>query len=339
MADMGERAYGNKGLAAPGCDHLTLYVNARFAWDAEQDIEKVLSEYYENFYGPAAKEMKAALEFAQAKYTRIDQSRPGGRCNPANVPLQTTIKLLELLHKAREAAGDTIYGQRIDVLISELPDLEKSREELKALQEKGDPRDNAPVIEAYNLKDKENSKEYKLLRTAIMGNKPDLDTTFNVKWTEKSLTFDIRCEEPDMGSIKVGENVWDGDSIVLLIESPYHSYYQIEVDSNGRLYDADREGFVVPAWYSMADVKVEKGKDYWAAKVTLPIAILGEEGAEGDPMNYVVSSRIKPGQEWFLNIGRRRPRDNARKTYVLGAGGGGGRSMLARDAFSKLVFK
>ena len=95
---------------------------------------------------------------------------------------------------------------------------------------------------------------------------------------------------------QVGEQVWEGDSIVLLLESPYHSYYQIEVDTEGRMFDADREGFVVPQWYSMADVEIEKGTDYWTAKITLPIAILGEEGAEGDPMNYVVSSRIEAGQ-------------------------------------------
>ena len=42
----------------PGTNHLNLYVNARFLWDADQDIEKVLDEYYEGFYGPAAEEMR-----------------------------------------------------------------------------------------------------------------------------------------------------------------------------------------------------------------------------------------------------------------------------------------
>lgn len=63
----------------------------------------------------------------------------------------------------------------------------------------------------------------------------------------------------------------------------------------------------------MADVKIEKGKDYWTARITIPIALVGEEGAEGDPMNCVVSPRIKLGQEWFFNLARRRPREEGRK--------------------------
>ncbi|MCA1810007.1 MAG: DUF4838 domain-containing protein, partial [Lentisphaerae bacterium] len=110
--------------AAPGCDHLNLYVQARFLWDADQDIEKMLAEYYEIFYGPAAKEMKTAFDFAEAKYSRTDKSGNRNRCNPQNVPLSDRVKLLELLHKARNVAGDKVYGKRIDVIISELPDIE-----------------------------------------------------------------------------------------------------------------------------------------------------------------------------------------------------------------------
>ena len=149
----------------------------------------------------------------------------------------------------------------------------------------------------------------------------DVRTTFSVNWTEKSLVFNVRCEEPDMKSIKLGDKVWEGDSIVLLLESPYHSYYQIEVAPDGRIFDADRAGYVVTNWKSMADANIETGKDHWAAEITIPIALIGEEGAEADPMNYVVSSRVEPGQEWFFNLARRRPREGDRHslsaTYVL----------------------
>ncbi|MCA1810006.1 MAG: hypothetical protein LC725_11250, partial [Lentisphaerae bacterium] len=197
-------------------------------------------------------------------------------------------------------------------------------------------------IEAYNLNSNVESKTYKLLERLSLRIKPEVDTFFTVKWTEKSLVFDIRCEEPDMRLIQKAKNIWDGDSIVLLIESPYHSYYHIEIDPEGRIFDADRWGSIEPRWESMADVKIEKGKDYWTANISIPIAIVGEEGAEGDPLNYVVAPRIKPGSEWFFNIARRRPREregdkfSLQETHVLCKKG---RVMFKPEEFAKLLIK
>ncbi|MCA1808926.1 MAG: DUF4838 domain-containing protein, partial [Lentisphaerae bacterium] len=86
---------------SPGKDHLTLYVQSRFFWDVDQNLDALLDEYYTLFYGPASEEMREALEFAEANYSRTDGSRSGGRCNPANVPLSLQVKLGELLETAR----------------------------------------------------------------------------------------------------------------------------------------------------------------------------------------------------------------------------------------------
>lgn len=345
IGECGEVSQTGGRWAAPGCDHLALYVQARFLWDVDQDVEAILAEYYKQFYGPAADEMETALEFAQEKYSRTDVSTVRGRTNPQNVPLADRVKLLELLAAAREAAGDTVYGQRIDVIIGELPELALLQQELEVLREKGDPRADAPQIIAYKQGDDTRMGEtYKLEHRLFRYRAPpEVDTTFSVSWTEKSLIFDIRCEEPDMESIKIGESVWEGDSIVLIIESPYHSYYQIEVDPNGRIFDADRSTIV--RWQSMADVKVEKGDDYWRAIISIPVALVGEEGAEGDPMNYVVAPRIQPGSEWFFNLARRHPREgdhrhSLQETYVLCREEGRlNRTIHNPDIFAKLIFK
>src|SRR4029077_20655617 len=41
--------------------HLNLYVTTRLWWDAGQDVDALLEEYYTLYYGPARKEMKAFL--------------------------------------------------------------------------------------------------------------------------------------------------------------------------------------------------------------------------------------------------------------------------------------
>jgi hypothetical protein len=113
---------------APGIDHLTLYVQARFFWDADQDIDSLLEEYYTLFYGPAHNEMKAAFEYAESNYQCYVDDPVRNRCtivDPREMDISVKIQLLELLHAARDSAGQTVYGQRIRTIIDELVPLEQ----------------------------------------------------------------------------------------------------------------------------------------------------------------------------------------------------------------------
>lgn len=325
---------------APGKDHLTLYVQARFLWDAEQDLDALLDEYHTLFYGPARDEMRKALEFAEANYSRTDRSRSGGRCNPLNVSLSVQIRFGELLEAAREKAGETVYGERIQTLIDELAPQEELRERL-ANQEAGDPRAEAPVAVARNARLAEEHRTYRLGERVWKAQRPDHDTTFSVAWDEKALIFDVRCEEPDMDSVAQSDNVWDGDSVVILLEPPGHSHYHIEVGSDGRLFDADRVGVgrIEPRWRSIAEADVERGESHWRARVRIPIAVVGEEGAEGDPYNYVVAPQPGPGGEWFFNVARRRPRPGERRPAVYSFAPARGYSIHLPESFARLRFE
>ena len=59
-------------MHAPGFNHLNVYVTGRYYWDTDQDIETLLNEYYEKFYGPAAKEMKAFIEYSEANWQKME---------------------------------------------------------------------------------------------------------------------------------------------------------------------------------------------------------------------------------------------------------------------------
>lgn len=324
---------------APGKDHLTLYVQSRIMWDADRDVDEILDEYYAIFYGPAQDEMRAAIEFAEANYSRTDRSRPGGRTNPTNVPLDVEVQLGTLLETARNKAGDTIYGQRIQVLIDELKPLDELQQKLEQEMQAGDPRAETPTVVASHVNQGEAAETYSLGERLDKAQTADLKTTFQVTWDEKHLYFDIRCEEPDMGSIRTAEEVWNGDSIVILLETPGHSYYELAVSSDGELFDADRigGGKVVDRWESMTDVETERGEDYWRVKLRIPIAIVGKEGADGDPFNYVVARQPAPGEVWHFNIGRKRPRpDDERLAYIFSRPKGW--SMYYPNSFAKLKF-
>ncbi len=125
LGDTGEQSQAGGKWRAPALEHITLYVQSRFLWDADLDVDQVLDEYCALFYGPAAKQMKQAITFAEQNLAYKDQSRSRGRGNPSNVSLAVSLRLRELLETARQAAGDTLYGRRIRAILAELQPKEE----------------------------------------------------------------------------------------------------------------------------------------------------------------------------------------------------------------------
>ena len=96
-------------LYAPGFHHLNVYVTARLYWDTQQDVDALLDDYYRKFYGPAAQEMKAFVDFCETNWPRMtDDERDAA----------TIVRTQVLLAAARRAAGDSVYGRRIDQVVA-----------------------------------------------------------------------------------------------------------------------------------------------------------------------------------------------------------------------------
>lgn len=309
----------NQVFTAPGSNHLNLYVNARFLWDADQDIEALLDEYYQRFYGPAAEQMKAAFEFSEK------QGRDAG--------MAEQVRFGELLQTAREAAGDTIHSQRIQVLMDELAPLDELQAELKRQQELGDPRQQAPLITVRPI-GTEDQPSY-TMRDLKTGEEVDLETRFHFAWDEehRSLIVNIRCEEPDMENLFISKDVWGGDSVAFLLETAAGTYYQIEVNPDGDLVDAGRKfGKVESRWSSRALAKAERGDDFWSVRLSIPIVPPAE--GDGDPFNFVVGEQPTSEQPWYFNVGRIRIRDREKTAYAFMPTG---RNYHAPEKFARLV--
>src|SRR5262249_54400851 len=79
MKSLKGKAYGDfievyrdpKGLKELAANHLNLYVNSRYWWDADQPLEPLLDDYCEKFYGPAAAEMRLFLDFCEANWMKM----------------------------------------------------------------------------------------------------------------------------------------------------------------------------------------------------------------------------------------------------------------------------
>lgn len=334
MGECCEESQSKMQWYAIGMDHLNLYVQSRYLWDAGRDINELLEEYYTLFYGPARDEMKAAIEFAEAKYSRTDRSRSRGRTDPRNAKMADRIRLVELLHTARKAAGNTVFGERIQLLIDELPPLEQLRQERKEQSLKGDLRQQAPLAVGCDTESVCEPETY-YLKGMVTGNEPDVETLFTVTWDRNHLVFDILCREPDMKNLFVAQDIWSGDNVALLLEPPGHAYYQIEIGPEGKVFDADRGSGVMERWISQAGVKTEHGTDYWRVKIRLPV--VGEEDGAMDPNHFVVGPKPEAKTPWYFNVGRARVRNGKMITY--GFSPTGKPSYHDQDRFARLEIK
>ncbi|MCA1808078.1 MAG: DUF4838 domain-containing protein [Kiritimatiellia bacterium] len=313
---MGERNEvsrgGGRSFRSPAVDHLNYYVNARYLWDADQDIEVLLDEYYRLFFGPAGEAMRQANDFLESEL-----SQPGAR----STSIEARVRYVQMVQAARAVAGESVYGQRVDRMLNELASLEEFQRMQQEEQAAAAARLTGPVAVAADLAQGQEAQVYEM-RNLHTGEEPDMRTTFTVAWDADGVIFDFVCYDPDMENLCVSKDVWGGDSVAILLESPFHAYYQIEINPDGDVFDADREyGRMNQTWTAQAVVETERGPDFWRVKVRLPVA--DEAAGEGDPMNFVVGNKPTADAPWFFNVGRVRVRDFAKTAYAFSPTGGG----------------
>jgi hypothetical protein len=307
---------------APGVDHIALYVQARFLMNADQDIDQVLDEYYTTFYGPAAKQMKEAFTYAEENAATKDKSKSGGRRDVTNVPLEAKLKIRELLQKAKVAAGNGIYGQRVAKIISELKTREQviaeDNERKKILAERAAKAQVAIGVEGAGFG---KAQEYKLVN-AITGEAPQFPTSFKVGWDNDTLLIDVTCKEADMKNLTTSDPVYQGDYIAVALETPLFTYYLLHISPDGKIY----EGNPAPGnWSSLAEVKSEKGADFWRLKIRIPV--VSAEEAEADPNHRVAGKKPVAENPWFFMIGRNRVRGGQTELQAFNKMNGGWKTL------------
>ncbi|MFA7158628.1 MAG: DUF4838 domain-containing protein [Kiritimatiellia bacterium] len=295
--------------------HLNIYATTRLWWDANQDLDAMLDEYYTLFYGPASREMKAFVEYSEKNWPLM------------STKVEPIDKALELLAIARNAAGDTVYGRRIDLVVECLKPLKERREKL-ALYRKDAPLAFALECKGVDLKlngrlDEafwKEAPEYEL-KDIVTSNAPKFKTAFRVAWgDDKSIIFWIRCDEADMGNLNVSGktsemNIFENDRIELLLETQTHVYYQIAISAAGAIIDLDRKDSLNTLWSSETEAVVHKGDNFWSMEVKIPTADMIQGGL--DPLKRVGGTRPTATAPWYFNVCRCRPRGAARESSAF----------------------
>lgn len=301
---------------ALAANHLNCYITTRLYWDADQDVDALLADYYDQFYGPASREMRAFVEYAEANWTK------------ATGDVAVIDRLLELLGAARQAAGDGVYGRRVDLLVVYTDRLKQLRERLA----KG--RENAPEVRVQTRNAADLKLDGKLddkfweglaaypLREVETGRPAHHGTSFQAAWAGDSLYLGIRCSDRDIAHLTIGAKehgdtgVWDGDCVELLLETQAHSYYQLAVSPAGAMVSADRKGGKIDTlWSPGARVAAQVGEDYWSVELCLPVA---GDGAEAiDPQHGLAGRQPSRTYPWYFNVCRQRVRAGREKELTI----------------------
>ncbi len=299
---------GMVDMFAPGFNHLNMYVTMRYYWDADQDIEALLNEYYEKFYGPAAKEMKAFIEYSEKNWQKMsNDAAPIG-------------KALELLATARKAAGDTVYGQRIDLLADYCQKPMTDLHDRLLMARTGVPHLRLVRPPPYSVTIDGRLDEplwnegwfacVQGLAELETGRGPLSATSFGMMVVNRTIYLGIRCNDHDMQNLNIATTnnddpaMFKGDYVELLLETQGHSYYRIAVNPAGAVFDADMKNGTNPAWSSSAQIAVFKGDTFWSVEMRIPFGNMTAGGV--DPTKSVEGLQPSELYPWAFNVCRQR---------------------------------
>ncbi|MEI6422971.1 MAG: DUF4838 domain-containing protein, partial [Lentisphaerota bacterium] len=323
-----------KEIGILAIDHLNTYVTSQFWWNADQNVDALLAEYYENFYGPAATEMKSFIEYCESNQFALGKNA------------EIIGKVFELLEKAqKKVPSDSVYGKRIAMISDYIQPMKALREQLA----KG--RVNVPEAIAFDknkadikVDGKLDEKFWEGLRVNKLselqtGKDPMSNTSFRVGWANDALYFGIQCKDSDMKNLNIGTdkneeaNIWNGDCVEILLETSTHSYYQIVVNPAGALMDLDRKTGINTLWKSGAEVAVGQVEGCWNIEIRIPVVDPSQEDL--DPLSGVCGRIPSDTYPWYFNVCRQRVRSNETERSAFSPTGSEGFHELMK--FGKLI--
>ena len=351
---------GKGGLHFPGMAHLNPWIISRLWWDVAQDVDVLLEEYYRLFYGPAAKEMKAFIEFCEKEYAGLGSDG------------ELASQALRLFDQAKAAAPtDSVYSKRIALIDEFLPGFRSRARQMSVPRPEGLPeyrlidmgkdkwRDVRDTLKLDGKMDENFWKAYnhpRPLRHIHTKAKPKGQTRFMARWHQGGLIFGIRGEfDPDeppvIGSKKNHDPaIWQGEHLELLIETDRHSYYQIVVNPAGAIIDLDRGVTLKQGrayeWSSQAEVAAHVGKDFWSVEIKLPVT-----SSDEDPLHQIIGARpfeakadaVKSGKgsslPWYFNLFRKRSGTDEVETSSFSPVGEDAESFHQPEQFARIYVR
>jgi len=299
-------------LDHPALTHLLLYLQAKLYWNPDMDLQGLLNEYYELYYGPAKAEMKEFWEFSEEVWTR----RESRSITPTTGYLKEkdVARYFDLLAKARQKVeSGGVYDRRIAGLETEMAPLRNYFQRLtrtgpafqgkvQEIPAKIDGNLDKPIWQNgpwYDMRE--------LVSSHPMADRIRTKVAFRLSPDRTRLLIGVQCAEVEMekrvakAAKRDDAAIFGDDAVEIYLESPERSYFKIVVNSEGLIWDESHDSMIVERdtmpvlWNPAIQVATHKTAKSWSAEISIPTADLG-------------NSSLGPasGHHWGINVCRAR---------------------------------
>ncbi len=282
----------NKDLPVMSSNWPFYYVAAKMLWDASLDVDKLMSEVYDKYYGASSEPMKKY----QALRRELWEQAPGHALygGPTRIAYCLTVpgaekRLKSFLVEADKLAGnDAVLKKRISADRECLEQFwVKEAEKMKKVMS---AQNNVPVaslagkITVDGVLDEEDWKKAQLvsgfLTIAEKGESsvPVEETQVKVLYDKDNWYVAFKAmTEHAWSPVKTGETkhdgeVWNDDSVEVFIMPPNSDYFHWVINSAGTYYDAKARAV---DFESKAEVKTKVEKDHYIVEVRIPAESMG----------------------------------------------------------------
>ena len=266
---------GRGEVGIPFSTHLNDYVRCQLLWDPHQDVNAMLDEYYQLFFGPAAAEMKKFWQTAEELFMKRGE---------ATVYTKEDIELFEKLLAAavRKVDPNTVYGKRVIGTQKEFAPFFKTMKEIRS----GDRTIGIPIVkDEIPMEYSKNNvwkyaRKYRLVYKSGNTVEPSHATNVYVLANKKGIGLYLEANEPDLTKLLKKTTVrddpatWRDDGYEIFFVSKDRSlnlHYMIT--AGGNIMDGKRDIDIhVVDWdfTSGLNLKQTTGKNAWNTIIFFP---------------------------------------------------------------------
>lgn len=295
---------------------LNYYITGKLLWNPDTDVNALLEEYYQKFYGPAAAPMKKFFTRSSEIWASGEHGKNIGQLsnntpekvrgwgeyhklnrngeNPWKV-LFTPERLKELagyLSEAEKLAEASPYKERIKFVKDGFSYSEKASE--KYFDSLKIRKEIPSQPQTVNIEMKNN----------LTGKPVEYGSNVDISYDKDSIYFSFECKKQGntpstLKSKDRDSDVYKDESVELFISPPETNggYFQVCINPAGCILDKDTNGNT--QWNPDLKVEANENGNIWKLKLSIPFSSLGTKSPS-------------KGTAWRMNLYRNRELGNGK---------------------------
>lgn len=332
---------------------LNYYVTAKLQWDPTLDVDKLLEDYFNKFYGPAALPIKKYFDKTENTWATGDHGTRnlyGSKKLPASwsyrkqekfysfvkqpweklFTREVMAELAKYLDEAEQLAKNEPYKERVAFLKKGFAYMQQCSE--KEMQKKKAPSVPEIIIpeavKGFSFDDDKDYEQYgkKATLNSTAGKALTYGTNAYLLYDKDYLYIDFICAKASSEKCKAVKTnrdspVWEDESLEIFItcDGTRENFYHIVVNTKGISADIDDDDNF--SWDPALKISTVEENGQWKARIGIPFASFKKQPEAGDV--------------WYFNLCRNRyTGENAEYQSLFPTG----KSYHNPSAFGKLIF-